>query len=90
MNKTELIAEIAAKAGISKKDAEKALAATVDTITASVVKGDKVQLVGFGSFELKCRPARVGRNPKTKESIEIPASRVPVFKAGKAFKDAAK
>ena len=90
MNKTELIAEIAAKAGISKKDAEKALAATVDTITDSVVKGDKVQLVGFGSFELKCRPARVGRNPKTKESIEIPASRVPVFKAGKAFKDAAK
>lgn len=90
MNKTELIAAIAEKAGISKKDAEKALAATVDTITASVVKGDKVQLVGFGSFELKCRPARVGRNPKTKEAIEIPASRVPVFKAGKAFKDAAK
>ena len=90
MNKTELIAEIACKAGISKKDAEKALAATVETITESVVKGDKVQLVGFGSFELKCRPARVGRNPKTKEAIEIPASRVPVFKAGKAFKDAAK
>ena len=90
MNKTELIAEIACKAGISKKDAEKALAATVETITDSAVKGDKVQLVGFGSFELKCRPARVGRNPKTKEAIEIPASRVPVFKAGKAFKDAAK
>ena len=90
MNKTELIAEIACKAGISKKDAEKALAATVETITDSVVKGDKVQLVGFGSFELKCRPARVGRNPKTREAIEIPASRVPVFKAGKAFKDAAK
>ena len=90
MNKTELIAEIACKAGISKKDAEKALAATVETITDSVVKGDKVQLVGFGSFELKCRPARVGRNPKTKEAIEIPASRVPVFKAGKASKDAAK
>ena len=90
MNKTELIAEIACKAGISKKDAEKALAATVETITDSVVKGDKVQLVGFGSFELKCRPACVGRNPKTKEAIEIPASRVPVFKAGKAFKDAAK
>ena len=90
MNKTELIAEIACKAGISKKDAEKALAATVETITDSVVKGDKVQLVGFGSFELKCRPARVGRNAKTKEAIEIPASRVPVFKAGKAFKDAAK
>ena len=90
MNKTELIAEIDCKDGISKKDAEKALAATVETITDSVVKGDKVQLVGFGSFELKCRPARVGRNPKTKEAIEIPASRVPVFKAGKAFKDAAK
>ena len=90
MNKTELIAEIACKAGISKKDAEKALAATVETITDSVVKCDKVQLVGFGSFELNCRPARVGRNPKTKEAIEIPASRVPVFKAGKAFKDAAK
>ena len=90
MNKTELIAEIACKAGISKKDAEKALAATVETITDSVVKGDKVQLVGFGSFELKCRPARVGRNPKTKEAIEIPASRVPDLKAGKAFKDAAK
>ena len=90
MNKTELIAEIACKAGLSKKDAEKALAATVETITDSVVKGDKVQLVGFGAFELKCRPARVGRNPKTKEAIEIPASRVPVFKAGKAFKDAAK
>lgn len=90
MNKTELIAEIACKSGLSKKDAEKALAATVETITDSVIKGDKVQLVGFGSFELKCRPARVGRNPKTKEAIEIPASRVPVFKAGKAFKDAAK
>lgn len=90
MNKTELIAEIACKSGLSKKDAEKALAATVETITDSVIKGDKVQLVGFGAFELKCRPARVGRNPKTKEAIEIPASRVPVFKAGKAFKDAAK
>lgn len=90
MNKTELIAEIACKAGLSKKDAEKALAATVESISDAVIKGDKVQLVGFGSFELKCRPARVGRNPKTKEAIEIPASRVPVFKAGKAFKDAAK
>lgn len=90
MNKTELIAEIACKADLSKKDAEKALAAVVDAITDAVVKGDKVQLVGFGSFELKCRPARVGRNPKTKEAIEIPESRVPVFKAGKAFKDAAK
>ena len=88
MNKTELIAEIAGKSGLSKKDAEKALTAVVDTITDSIVKGDKVQLVGFGSFEVKCREARMGRNPKTKEAIEIPATRVPVFKAGKALKDA--
>ena len=88
MNKTEFIAEIAAKTGLSKKDAEKALAAVVETVIDTVNKGDKVQLVGFGSFELKCRDARMGRNPKTKEAIEIPASRVPVFKAGKAFKDA--
>lgn len=87
MNKTELIAEIAGKSGLSKKDAEKALTAVVDTITDVIVKGDKVQLVGFGSFETKCREARMGRNPKTKEAIEIPATRVPVFKAGKALKD---
>ena len=84
MNKTELIAEVANKAGLSRKDAEKALGAVVETITEAVVKGDKVQLVGFGSFETK----RTGRNPKTKETIEIPATRVPVFKAGKALKDA--
>ena len=88
MNKTELIAEIAAKAGLSKKDAEKALAAVVDSVKEAVAKGDKVQLVGFGSFELKERAARVGRNPRTKEEIAIPASKAPVFKAGKAFKDA--
>ena len=82
MNKTELIAEVANKAGLSRKDAEKALGAVVETIT------DKVQLVGFGSFETKQREARTGRNPKTKETIEIPATRVPVFKAGKALKDA--
>ena len=87
MNKTELIAEIAEKTGLSKKDAEKALTAVVDTVKETVAKGDKVQLVGFGSFELKCREARMGRNPKTKEAIEIAASRVPVFKAGKALKD---
>ncbi len=87
MNKTELIAEIAGKSGLSKKDAEKALTAVVDTITEAIVKGDKVQLVGFGSFETKSREARMGRNPKTKEAIEIPATRVPVFKAGKALKD---
>ena len=88
MNKTELIAEVANKAGLSRKDAEKALGAVVETITEAVVKGDMVQLVGFGSFETKQREARTGRNPKTKETIEIPATRVPVFKAGKALKDA--
>ncbi len=87
MNKNELVAQIAGKSGLSKKDAEKALAAVVETITEAVANDDKVQLVGFGSFELKCREARMGRNPKTKEAIQIPASRVPVFKAGKAFKD---
>ena len=87
MNKTELIAAVAEKAGLSKKDAEKALNATVDAITEALVNGDKVQLVGFGGFETKQREARMGRNPKTKETIEIPASRVPVFKAGKALKD---
>ena len=86
MNKTELIAEVANKAGLSRKDAEKALGAVVETITEAVVKGDRVQLVGFGSFETKQREARTGRNPKTKETI--PATRVPVFKAGKALKDA--
>ena len=88
MNKVELIAQIAEKSGLSKKDAEKALAAVIDTITEAVSNGDKVQLVGFGSFEVKQREARVGRNPKTKEAIEIPATRVPVFKAGRALKDA--
>ncbi len=88
MNKTELIAEVAAKSGLSKKDAEKALCAVVDSITDAVVKGDKVQLVGFGTFEVKHREARTGRNPKTKETIEIAATNVPVFKAGKALKDA--
>lgn len=87
MNKTELIAAVAAKAGLSKKDAEKALNATLDTITAALVKGDKVQLVGFGSFETKTREARTGRNPRTGENIEIAASRLPAFKAGKALKD---
>ena len=87
MNKTELIAEVANKAGLSRKDAEKALGAVVETITEAVVKGDKVQLVGFGSFETKQREARMGRNPKTKEAIEIPATTIPVFKAGKALKE---
>ena len=87
MNKAELIAAVAAAAEISKKDAEIAVSATLDTITNALKEGDKVQLVGFGSFEVKKRAARIGRNPKTKESIEIPASVVPEFKAGKALKD---
>ncbi len=88
MNKTELIAKVAENAGFSKKDAEKAINATVDAIAAALAAGDKVQLVGFGAFEVKCRAARTVRNPRTKETIEIPASKSPVFKAGKALKDA--
>ncbi len=88
MNKVELIAQIAEKSGLSKKDAEKALAATLEVITDAISAGDKIQLVGFGSFETKEREARTGRNPRTKETIEIPATRVPVFKAGRALKDA--
>lgn len=87
MNKTELINEVAKKCGISKKDAEKAVNATIDTIADTLAAGDKVQLVGFGSFETKTREARMGRNPRTKEAVEIPAATVPVFKAGKALKD---
>lgn len=88
MNKAELIAVAAEKAGLSKKDCEKAVNAALDAITESLVKGEKVQLVGFGAFEVKERGARVGRNPQTKEEIQIPASKVPQFKAGKALKDA--
>ena len=88
MNKADLVAAVAEKAGISKKDSEKAVNAAFDAITAALVAGDKVQLVGFGAFETKEREARMGRNPKTKEEIQIPASRVPAFKAGKALKDA--
>ncbi|MCL2563296.1 MAG: HU family DNA-binding protein [Oscillospiraceae bacterium] len=88
MNKAELIAVVAEKAGLSKKDTEKAVNSFVDAITESLQGGEKVQLVGFGVFEVKERAARMGRNPKTKEQIEIKASKVPVFKAGKAFKDA--
>jgi len=87
MNKSELIAAMAAKTGETKKDAEIALDAIIAVITASLKKGDKVQLVGFGSFEVKKRAARKGRNPQTKEEIKIPASKAPVFKAGKALKD---
>ena len=88
MNKADLVAAVAEKAGISKKDSEKAVNAAFDAITEALVAGDKVQLVGFGAFETKERSARVGRNPKTKEEIQIPASRVPAFKAGKALKGA--
>ena len=88
MNKAELIAVVAEKASLSKKDTEKAVNSLVDAITESLQGGDKVQLVGFGVFEVKKRAARMGLNPKTKEQINIPASAVPVFKAGKAFKDA--
>lgn len=88
MNKADLINAVAEKTGLSKKDSESAVAAVVDVITESLVQGDKVQLVGFGSFEVKQRAARLGRNPKTKEELKIPASKVPVFKAGKALKDA--
>ena len=88
MNKVELIAAVAAKAGLSKKDADKAIAAVISSIEESLVKGDKVQLIGFGTFEVRERAARVGRNPQTKEEIKIAASKQPVFKAGAALKKA--
>lgn len=87
MNKTELIAVAAESAGLTKKDTERVLNAAIDAITQSLVKGEKVQISGFGTFETKEREARVGRNPHTKEEIEIPATRVPGFKASKALKD---
>ena len=87
MNKAELIAAMAAKTGETKKSAEAVLNALVEVVTETLVKGDKVQLVGFGSFEVRKRAARKGRNPQTKEEIRIPASKAPVFKAGKALKD---
>jgi len=87
MNKAELIAAIAAKTGETKKGVEATINAFVDTITEALVEEEKVQLVGFGSFEVRKRAARKGRNPQTKEEIKIPASKAPVFKAGKALKD---
>lgn len=87
MNKTELIAIAAENSGMTKKDTERVLNAAIDAITAALVKSDKVQLSGFGIFETKNREARIGRNPHTKEAIEIPATRVPAFKASKALKD---
>ena len=87
MNKTELVAIVAENAGLTKKDAERVINASIDAITAALCKGEKVQLSGFGTFESKEREARVGRNPHTKEEIHIPATRVPGFKASKALKD---
>ena len=87
MNKAELVAAIAENAGLSKKDSEKALAAFVSVVTDELKKGEKVQLVGFGTFEVSARPARTGRNPQTTKTITIPASKAPKFKAGKALKD---
>ena len=87
MNKTELVAAMAEKTELSKKDAEKALKAFTDVVAEELKKGEKVQLVGFGTFEVAEREAREGRNPRTKETINIPASTVPVFKAGKEFKE---
>lgn len=88
MNKSELVASIAEKSKLSKKDAEKALNSFVESVEGALVKGEKVQLVGFGSFEVRNRAARKGRNPQTKKEIMIPASKAPVFKVGKALKDA--
>lgn len=87
MKKTELIAAIAEQSGLTKKDAEKALTATIDTIIKTVAAGDKIQLTGFGTFEQRQRNARTGCDPRTGNTIEIPASKVPAFKAGKGFKD---
>ena len=88
MNKSELINAVAEKAALAKKDSEAAVTAALDAITAALADGDEVRLVGFGTFEVKKREARMGRNPKTKEPIPIAASKVPTFKPGKAFKDA--
>ena len=90
MKKTELINAVAAKAEISKKDADKALTAVHASIEEALVKGDKVQLIGFGTFEVKERAARTGHNPKTGEAIEIAAAKLPSFKAGAALKNAVK
>jgi len=88
MNKAELIASVAEKSELTKKDAERAVAAVLATIEKALVEGDKVQLVGFGTFEIRERAARKGRNPQTWEEIQIAAARVPVFKAGKQLREA--
>ena len=87
MNKSELIGLVAEHSGMTKKDTERVINAAIDAITASLVKGEKVQISGFGVFETKDRESRIGRNPHTKEAIDIPATRVPTFKASKALKD---
>ena len=87
MNKAELITEVAEKSGMTKKDAEKAVNAVVEAIEEALTAGDKVSLVGFGTFEVRSRAARTGRNPRTKEEIKIPATKIPAFKAGKQLKD---
>ena len=88
MNKSELVAKVAEKSGLTKKDAEKSVAAVFEAITETLVDGEKVQLVGFGTFEVRDRKERQGQNPKTKEPIVIPAIKVPAFKAGKSLKEA--
>jgi DNA-binding protein HU-beta len=88
LNKTELIGEVAGKAGITKKDAEKVINAFFTTVENGLKSGDKIQLIGFGTFEVRDRQARKGRNPQTGAEIDIPAARVPAFKPGKALKDA--
>lgn len=88
MTKAELVTAIAEKSGLTKKDSEKALAAFIDTVTDTLAKGDSIQLVGFGTFEVRERAERTGINPRTKEQIKIEATKVPAFKAGRALKDA--
>lgn len=88
MNKSELIAAVAEQAGLSKKDAEKAVNAFIGAVTETLIDGGKIQLVGFGTFEVRARDARTGKNPRTGETIKIAASKIPAFKAGKALKDA--
>ena len=88
MTKAEMIVAVAEKAGMTKKDAEKAVTAVLETVTETLKKGEKVQISGFGNFEVKAREARIGRNPRTKEEIKIPATKLPAFKASKTLKDA--
>ena len=87
MNKTELIAAVAEKTGLTKKDAERVVSATFETVVATLKNGEKVQISGIGNFEVKAREARIGRNPRTKEEIKIPATKLPAFKASKTLKD---